>query len=98
MVFIRKERLAGLTPDLELQLKVSKILGLGFALSIVHIGGFGSLAALILGLRAKRLMRSSPKTLGGAVLMWWCIIMGALGSPFLVWTIMLTVKSLRFPG
>jgi hypothetical protein len=38
--------------DLEQQVKVSRMLGMAFALSVTGIGGIGSLLALILGWRA----------------------------------------------
>jgi len=99
MIFLRDKRVAGLTPELELQIKICKLLGLGFALSILHFGvtpiaGLGSLAALLLGLRVRRMMKTATAPVGGAELMWWCIIGGGAGSFYLIPTISLFLKSL----
>ncbi|HYX71979.1 MAG TPA: hypothetical protein VE732_04355 [Nitrososphaera sp.] len=69
-----------MTTKLELQVKVSKMLALGFVLSIVGIGGLGSLAAMILGFKAKRLIKQSNGEIAGIRMAWWCIIVGALGT------------------
>ena len=65
--------------DLEQQVKVSKILGLGFVLSITGIAGIGSFIALILGWKAMRIIKASQGRLTGACMAWWCICAGALG-------------------
>ena len=69
-----------MAPHLELQVKVSKMLALGFVLSIVGIAGLGSLAAMILGFRAKKLIKQSNGEIGGIRMAWWCIIVGGLGT------------------
>ena len=51
----------------------------GFVLSLVWIGGIGSLAAVILGLRARRIIKQSGGTIVGIKLAWWCILEGTLG-------------------
>jgi hypothetical protein len=94
MIFLRDKKVAGLTPELELQIKICKLLGVGFVLSIFPIAGVGSLAALLLGLQVRRLMKSAKGPVGGAVLMWWCIFAGAAGSLFLIQTISLLLKPL----
>ena len=94
-MFRRRQSLAGLTPELELQVRISKMLGIAFVLSIVTLGGIGSLAALLLGLRARRLIENSPERVSGGALLWWCIIAGALGTLILPMTIMLFVKRVR---
>ena len=66
--------------DLEQQVKVSKMLGLGFVLSITGIAGIGSLIALILGWKAMRIIKASQGRLTGAFMAWWCICAGALGT------------------
>ncbi len=77
---------------LELQVKVSKMLALGFVFSIVWVGGLGSFVALILGLRARKIIRQSQGRITGGALAWWCIIVGALGililPPAIIWIIM----------
>ena len=83
-------------PELALQVKVSKMLGLAFALSITGIGGLGSLVALILGVKANRIIRQSNGRLSGGLLAWWCILAGAVGTMLLAPTnLMLVIKQLR---
>jgi uncharacterized membrane protein YdcZ (DUF606 family) len=66
--------------QLEQQVKVSKMLGMAFVLSITSIFGVGSLVALILGWKALRLIQSSNGAIGGRAMAWWCILAGALGA------------------
>jgi hypothetical protein len=75
-------------PKLALQVRVSKMLGCGFAFSLVVSGGVGSLVALVIGLRARRIIKQSGGELSGMRMAWWCIIAGGLGAvmlPLLVW-------------
>ena len=75
-------------PTLALQVRVSKMLGCGFAFSLVALGGFGSLAALVIGLRARSIIKKSGGELSGMRMAWWCIVVGGLGAamlPLLVW-------------
>lgn len=66
-------------PNLELQIKVSKMLSCGFIFSIVWLGGFGSLIALISGLRARKIINQSNGEIIGMKMSWWCIITGIAG-------------------
>jgi hypothetical protein len=66
--------------DLERQVRLSKMLAMGFALSLVGAGGLGSLAALLIGLKALTVINRSPIELVGKWMAWWCIIIGALGA------------------
>jgi hypothetical protein len=66
--------------DLERQVRLSKMLAMGFALSLVGTGGLGSLAALLIGLKALTVINRSPVELVGKWMAWWCIIIGALGA------------------
>ena len=64
------------------------MLGLGFVLSIAGVGGLGSLAALVIGLRARRTIRESGGEVSGMRMAWWCIVVGAVGTatlPYLTW-------------
>ncbi len=76
-------------PRLALQVRVSKMLGYGFAFSVVWAGGVGSLLALIIGLRARGLIRRSGGEVSGMGMAWWCIAAGALGlltvTPYVTW-------------
>jgi hypothetical protein len=66
--------------DLERQVRLSKMLAMGFALSLVGVGGLGSLAALLIGLKALTVINRSPVELVGKWMAWWRIIIGALGA------------------
>jgi hypothetical protein len=77
-------------PKLALQVRVSKMLGLGFALSILGVGGIGSLAALVIGLLARRTISESGGGISGMRMAWWCIVVGAAGTlmlPYLTWIV-----------
>ena len=66
-------------PNLELQIKVSKILSRGFIFSIVWLAGFGSLIAFVSGLQALKIIKKSKGEIAGTKMAWWCIIVGAIG-------------------
>jgi hypothetical protein len=68
-----------ITPQMALQARVSRMLGIGFAFSIVWLSGVGSLIALFIGLRARRIIMRSEEEISGIRLAWWCIILGGLG-------------------
>jgi hypothetical protein len=68
-----------LPPDLELQIKVSKLLSHGFVFSLVWIGGIGSFIAFIYGLKARKIINQSNDGIVGIRMAWWCIIVGAVG-------------------
>jgi hypothetical protein len=78
-----------LHPTLALQMRVSRMLGYGFALSLAFVGGVGSLMALFIGLRARRLIRQGGGRVVGIRMAWWCIIAGAVGAlaapAFIAW-------------
>lgn len=64
------------------------MLGFGFVLTIVPLGGMGSLAALIIGLKAKSIIQQSNSEIAGIRMAWWCILCGAIGVvvfPILFW-------------
>jgi apolipoprotein N-acyltransferase len=64
---------------LQQQVRVSKMLGVGFACSLLGVGGVSSVVALIIGLKARRLIKDSKGELVGIAMAWWCIVVGALG-------------------
>ncbi len=66
-------------PELELQIRVSKLLSRGFVFSLVWMGGLGSLVAFIYGLKALKIIRQSKGELAGIKLAWWCLIVGGAG-------------------
>jgi hypothetical protein len=65
-------------PKLALQVRVSKMLGLGFAFSLVPAGGFGSLVAVVIGIRARAIIKRAGGGVAGLRMAWWCIVVGAL--------------------
>ena len=65
--------------QLEQQVRVSKMLGVGFVLSITGVAGVGSLVALILGWKARRIINESQGKITGRFMAWWCIVLGAFG-------------------
>ena len=65
-------------PILELQVKTSRMLALGFTLSIVWLLGVGSLIAVILGLKSRRIINQSDGKIRGLKMAWWCIIVGSV--------------------
>ena len=69
-----------LHPTLYLQMRVSRMLGYGFALTFAWAGGVGSLMALFIGLRARRLIRQGGGQIVGIRMAWWCIVVGAVGA------------------
>jgi hypothetical protein len=69
-----------LPESLALQIRVSRMLGYGFAFSLVWLGGVGSLVAFVLGLRALKVIRGSRGEVTGGKLAWWCIVAGAVGT------------------
>jgi hypothetical protein len=79
-------------PKLALQVRVSKMLGYGFAFSQVWAAGVGSIIALIIGVRARRLIRQSNGEVSGIGMAWWCIIVGAFGAltilPYVIWLLL----------
>ncbi len=84
------------SPELKLQIRVSRMLGMGFVLSITSIFGVGSLIAVILGLKANRIIRESDGIIAQSPLTWWCIVVGALGAAiFLPLTLIMMLGQLR---
>ncbi|HEV7744268.1 MAG TPA: hypothetical protein VGO56_04650 [Pyrinomonadaceae bacterium] len=82
--------------DLELQVKVSRMLGLAFALSITGLGGIGSFVALVLGLKALRIIKAARGMIGGRWMAWWCILAGAFGTLTITpITVALILRSLK---
>jgi hypothetical protein len=66
--------------QLALQIRVSRMLGYGFVLSLALLGGVGSLIAVVLGLKARHIIKSSDVKIVGIRMAWWCMLAGALGT------------------
>jgi hypothetical protein len=82
--------------ELEQQVKVSKMLGMAFVLSITGIFGIGSLIVLILGWKALLIIQGAQGRISGRFVAWWCILAGALGTlilpPLIIVTILKQLK------
>ena len=78
-----------LPPNLELQIRISKLLSLGFSFSIVWLAGVGSLIAFILGLKARKIINQSDGEISGLKMAWWCIIAGGIGMIVLFYRVLI---------
>lgn len=76
-----------LSPELLAQIKLSVLLGYGFALSLVGVGGLAPLVAFIIGWQAHRRIERSHGKLVGMKLGWWCILFGGAGA--VIWPLAL---------
>ena len=68
-----------MSPELLAQIKLSVLLGYGFAFSLLGIGGLAPLIAFIIGWQARRRIKESHGKLSGAKLAWWCSVVGGWG-------------------
>lgn len=84
-----------MTADLAEQVRVSRMLGTGFVLSIVGVAGVGSFIAFILGLRALRMINRSNQKLSGRFMAWWCIVLGGLGTVTQPLALIFVVRSFK---
>ena len=89
----RDAELKSLPPELLAQIKLSVLLGYGFAFSLLGIGGLAPLVAFVIGWHARRRIKQSPDKLVGAKLAWWCIVVGGLGM--LIHPLIFIVNTLR---
>jgi hypothetical protein len=65
-----------------LQKKVLRLNKIGIIFSLVWLAGLGSLAAFILGIKARRIIKESNGELSGIGGTWWCLIVGFIGMMF----------------
>jgi len=65
--------------QIEAQVALSKSLGLGVALSLLPVAGLGSLAAIVIGVRAKKKIKESGDKLAGGGMASWCVAVGYVG-------------------
>lgn len=63
----------------EKQNKVNSLLKRGVIFSILWLFGFGSLIAVISGIKAKKIIKESNGELFGSGRVWWCLIVGSFG-------------------
>lgn len=86
---------------LEQQVRVSKILGLGFVFSIAPfvvlrvllLAGLVSLLSLLTGLKAMKMIRRAEEEVDGMEMAKWCIIVGAMGTVIYPLLFLLSRKS-----
>lgn len=72
------------------------MLGLGFALSVSWAGGVGSLAALVIGFRARKMIKQAGGEVVGMKMAWWCIVAGAVGTAtVLPYVVRLIIKAVN---
>ena len=82
---------ANLSPELTAQIKLSVLLGYGFAFSLLGVGGVASLVAFIIGWRARVRIKQSCGHLVGVKSAWWCMVCGGAGAmlwPLVLWATM----------
>jgi hypothetical protein len=56
----------------------------GVVFSLIWLFGLGSLYSFIQGIRALRTIRESDYPLQGTLRAWWCVVVGGLGTIFLL--------------
>ncbi|MCA1630405.1 MAG: hypothetical protein LC785_11670 [Acidobacteria bacterium] len=94
----RDADVGALPPELIAQVRLSILLGYGFAFSAIGVGGLGSLAAFAIGLAARRRIKRSGGRLAGLWLAWWCILTGALGALVLPLALLMILSKLSSGG
>jgi hypothetical protein len=67
-----------MTPHLNRQIKISKMLSYGFIFTLLPAYGILPLVSVIIGVSARRTIKQSEIDLSGIVLAWWCIIVGGV--------------------
>lgn len=72
----RDADVGSLPPALVEQVKLSILLGYGFAFSLFPLGGVGSLVAFVIGWLALGRINRSGEQLAGWMLAYWCIVVG----------------------
>lgn len=60
------------------------MLAMGFVLTLQPMAGLGSLAAVILGLKALLIINRSTIKLVGVWMAWWCLVVGSLQTILLL--------------
>jgi hypothetical protein len=81
-----------LSPELLAQIRLSVLLGYGFAFSLLAVGGLAPLVAFIIGWQARRRIKQSHGKLVGMKLAWWCIVFGIAGAT--IWPLALAATML----
>lgn len=67
-----------LPPQLERQIRLSRMLSLGFVFTIWPAAGMTACVSVFIGVRAVIVINESTEPMAGRVIAWWCIIAGGL--------------------
>ncbi len=63
----------------EVQRKVKSLLRIGIFFSIFWLAGIGSIISIVLGLKAKNIIKRANMDINGMGGVYWCLIVGGLG-------------------
>jgi len=66
-----------MTPNLDRQIRISKLLSYGFVFTLLPSL---SIVSVFIGLKAMRMIKRSDVHLSGIVLAWWCIVVGVINT------------------
>ncbi len=75
----------------QIQREINAVLKRGIVFSIVWLAGFGSLIAIMSGLKAKRLIAESKGAAFGIGRVRWCLIVGSIGLAIWIPVIVIAV-------
>lgn len=64
--------------QLERQIRLSRMLSLGFVFTIWPAAWMTSCVSVFIGVRAMIVINESTEPMAGRVIAWWCIIVGSL--------------------
>jgi len=68
-----------MTPQLERQIRVSRMLSMGFVFTICPmVWMMTSWISVFIGVRAMVIISESTEPMSGRVMAWWCIVVGSL--------------------
>ncbi|MGH9753971.1 MAG: hypothetical protein ACREA2_14430 [Blastocatellia bacterium] len=67
-----------MTPQLEQQVRVSRMLSLGFVFTIWPAAWGTSCISVFIGVKAMMIISESTEPMSGRIMAWWCIIVGGL--------------------
>ena len=67
-----------MTPQLERQIRVSRMLSMGFVFTICPVPWMFSSISVFIGIRALIIISESTEPMLGRVMAWWCIVVGSL--------------------
>ena len=68
----------------EVQRKVKSLLRIGIFFSVFWLAGIGSIISIVLGLKAKNIIKRANMNINGMGGVYWCLIVGGLGLVILL--------------